>query len=194
MDGLKSMAYVIVIGASNRPNSIDPALRRSGRKDCKDTHGYVGVDLVALCTEVAPQCIREEIDVIDLGDDSIDAEILNSMSIINKHIETALGTSTSFALCETVVEVYNVSWEDIGGLKNVKRVLQETVQHIMEHSEKSEKFGMSPSKGVIFYGPHVCGKTILGKAIANECQANFISVTGHNLITMWFDKNEANVR
>ncbi|KAG2262444.1 hypothetical protein Bca52824_069523 [Brassica carinata] len=144
----------------------------------KDTHGYVGADLAALCTEAALQCIREKMDVIDLEDESIDAEILNSMAVSNEHFHTALGNSNPSALRETVVEVPNVSWEDIGGLENVKRELQETVQYPVEHPEKFEKFGMSPSKGVLFYGPPGCGKTLLAKAIANECQANFISVKG----------------
>jgi transitional endoplasmic reticulum ATPase len=64
----------------------------------------------------------------------------------------------------------------------------------VEHPEKFEKFGMSPSKGVLFYGPPGCGKTLLAKAIANECQANFISVKGPELLTMWFGESEANVR
>ncbi|MBA0761962.1 hypothetical protein Gotri_024525, partial [Gossypium trilobum] len=93
-----------------------------------------------------------------------------------------------------VVEVPNVSWEDIGGFENVKRELQETVQYPVEHPEKFEKFGMSPSKGVLFYGPPGCGITLLAKAIANECQANFISVKGPELLTMWFGESEANVR
>ncbi|KAH9321176.1 hypothetical protein KI387_015815, partial [Taxus chinensis] len=93
-----------------------------------------------------------------------------------------------------VVEVPNVTWEDIGGLENVKRELQETVQYPVEHPEKFEKFGMSPSKGVLFYGPPGCGKTLLAKAIANECQANFISVKGPEVSTMWFGESEANVR
>ncbi|KAJ6293618.1 hypothetical protein OIU76_021803 [Salix suchowensis] len=229
MDGLKSRAHVIVMGATNRPNSIDPALRRFGRFDreidigvpdevgrmevlrihtknmklaeevdlekvAKDTHGYVGADLAALCTEAALQCIREKMDVIDLDDDTIDAEVLNSMAVTNEHFQTALGTSNPSALRETVVEVPNVSWEDIGGLENVKRELQETVQYPVEHPEKFEKFGMSPSKGVLFYGPPGCGKTLLAKAIANECQANFISVKGPELLTMWFGESEANVR
>ncbi|KAG6746047.1 hypothetical protein POTOM_050559 [Populus tomentosa] len=229
MDGLKSRAHVIVMGATNRPNSIDPALRRFGRFDreidigvpdevgrlevlrihtknmklaeevdlekvAKDTHGYVGADLAALCTEAALQCIREKMDVIDLEDDTIDAEVLNSMAVTNEHFQTALGTSNPSALRETVVEVPNVSWEDIGGLENVKRELQETVQYPVEHPEKFEKFGMSPSKGVLFYGPPGCGKTLLAKAIANECQANFISVKGPELLTMWFGESEANVR
>ena len=53
---------------------------------------------------------------------------------------------------------------------------------------------MTPSKGVLFYGPPGCGKTMLAKAIANECQANFISIKGPELLTMWFGESEANVR
>ena len=86
-----------------------------------------------------------------------------------------------------------VTWNDIGGLEAVKRELKEVVQYPVEHPEKFQKylllfhlvlalqhsyaarFGMEPSKGVLFYGPPGCGKTLLAKAIANECQANFIS-------------------
>lgn len=73
-------------------------------------------------------------------------------------------------------------------------IVMQTVQYPVEHPEKFEKFGMSPSKGVLFYGPPGCGKTLLAKAIANECQANFISVKGPELLTMWFGESEANVR
>jgi transitional endoplasmic reticulum ATPase len=229
MDGLKSRSHVIVMGATNRPNSIDPALRRFGRFDreidigvpdevgrlevlrihtrnmklddavdleaiCKETHGYVGADLAALCTEAALQCIREKMDVIDLDDDTIDAEVLNSMAVTMDNFKTALGSANPSALRETVVEVPNVCWDDIGGLEKVKTELQETVQYPVEHPEKFEKFGMSPSKGVLFYGPPGCGKTLLAKAIANECQANFISIKGPELLTMWFGESEANVR
>jgi len=93
-----------------------------------------------------------------------------------------------------VVEVPNITWEDIGGLTNVKKELQELVQYPVEHPEKFLKFGMQPSRGVLFYGPPGCGKTLLAKAIANECQANFISIKGPELLTMWFGESEANVR
>jgi len=106
----------------------------------------------------------------------------------------ALGKSSPSALRETVVEVPNVSWEDVGGLENVKKELQELVQYPVEYQDKFLKFGMSPSKGVLFYGPPGCGKTLLAKAIANECQANFISIKGPELLTMWFGESEANVR
>jgi transitional endoplasmic reticulum ATPase len=79
-------------------------------------------------------------------------------------------------------------------LEDVKRELHETVQYPVEHAEKYVKFGMSPSKGVLFYGPPGCGKTLLAKAIANECGANFISIKGPELLTQWFGESEANVR
>ena len=105
-----------------------------------------------------------------------------------------MGVSNPSALRETVVEVPTTTWEDIGGLENVKRELQELVQYPVEHPDKFLKFGMMPSKGVLFYGPPGCGKTLLAKAIANECQANFISIKGPELLTMWFGESEANVR
>lgn len=116
MDGLKGRGQVVVIAATNRPNSIDTALRRFGRFDreidigvpdevgrmevlrihtrnmkldedvdlasiAKETHGYVGADLAALCTESALQCIREKMDLIDIEEDTIDAEILDAMAV-----------------------------------------------------------------------------------------------------------------
>lgn len=74
----------------------------------KDTHGYVGADLAALCTEAALQCIREKMDIIDLEDETIDAEVLNSMAVSNEHFKTALGTSNPSALRETVVLILSI--------------------------------------------------------------------------------------
>jgi transitional endoplasmic reticulum ATPase len=229
MDGLKARSNVVVIGATNRPNSMDPALRRFGRFDreldigvpdengrmeifrihtrnmklsddvdpeniAKQTHGFVGADMAALCTEAAMQCIREKMELIDMDGDEIDAELLDSMAVTNEHFKHALGAANPSSLRETVVEVPTVSWDDIGGLEGVKRELRELVQYPVEHPEMFEKFGMEASKGVLFYGPPGCGKTLLAKAVANECQANFISVKGPELLTMWFGESESNVR
>merc|ERR1712054_117755 len=149
---------------------------------------------MGLATEAALCCIREKMDVIDMDDETIDAEVLNSMAVNNDHFRYAMGKSTPSAIRECVVEIPNTTWDDIGGPENVKRELQELVQYPVEHPEKFLKFGMMPSKGVLFYGPPGCGKTLLAKAIANECQANFISIKGPELLTMWFGESEANVR
>ncbi|KAH8866806.1 Transitional endoplasmic reticulum ATPase [Schistosoma japonicum] len=229
MDGLKQRSHVIVMAATNRPNSVDPALRRFGRFDreieigipdsigrleilrihtknvrlakdvdlvqiANEAHGHVGADLASLCSEAALQQIRNKMDLIDLEDDTIDAEVLNSLAVTMDDFRWALGKSNPSALRETTVEVPNVTWDDIGGLENVKRELQELVQYPVEHPDKFLKFGMTPSKGVLFYGPPGCGKTLLAKAIASECQANFISIKGPELLTMWFGESEANVR
>ncbi|KAI6006673.1 P-loop containing nucleoside triphosphate hydrolase protein [Pisolithus orientalis] len=201
MDGLKARSNVVVMAATNRPNSIDPALRRFGRFDreidigipdptgrleilrihtknmkladdvdleqiAADTHGYVGSDIASLCSEAAMQQIH--------------AEVLDSLGVTMDNFRFALGTSNPSALRETAVEV--------------PTSLQETVQYPVEHPEKFLKYGMSPSKGVLFYGPPGTGKTLLAKAIANECNANFISIKGPELLTMWFGESEANVR
>merc|ERR1719270_1859052 len=226
---MKGRSQTVVIGATNRPNSIDQALRRFGRFDreldigvlddngrleilhihtknmklapdvkleevAANTHGFVGADLAQLCTEAALMCIREKMDLIDLEEETIDAEVLDSMAVSQEHFTSAMGSCNPSSLRETVVEVPNVKWDDIGGLEETKRNLQEMILYPIDHPEKFEKFGMQPSRGVLFYGPPGCGKTLLAKAVASECSANFVSVKGPELLTMWFGESEANVR
>merc|ERR1712174_190678 len=106
----------------------------------------------------------------------------------------AMGSCNPSSLRETVVEVPNIKWDDIGGLEETKRSLQEMILYPIDHPEKFEKFGMQPSRGVLFYGPPGCGKTLLAKAVASECSANFVNIKGPELLTMWFGESEANVR
>jgi transitional endoplasmic reticulum ATPase len=143
------------LGATNRSNAIDPALRRFGRfgreidigvpdengrlesfrihtrkmkldEDvdpeavAKETHGFAGADIAAPCTEAAVQCIREKMDLIDIEDETIDAEILDSMAVNQDLFRHALAISNPSSLRETVVEMPNISWEDVGGLEEVK--------------------------------------------------------------------------
>merc|ERR1712084_211215 len=229
MDGMKGRSQTVVIGATNRPNSIETALRRFGRFDreldigvpddngrleilrihtknmklatdvkleeiAANTHGFVGADLAQLCTEAALTCIREKMDLIDLEEETIDAEILDSMAVSQDHFTNAMGQCNPSSLRETVVEVPNIKWDDIGGLEETKRNLQEMILYPIDHPEKFEKFGMQPSRGVLFYGPPGCGKTLLAKAVASECSANFVSIKGPELLTMWFGESVANVR
>ena len=230
MDGLKARAHVVVIGATNRPNSIDAALRRFGRFDrevdigvpdengrlevlrihtknmkltddvdleqlAKETHGYVGADLAALATEAAMQCIREKMDVIDLDDDEIDAEVLDSMAVTQGALPHRRSASPTRRRCARPPSRCPTSRGRTSAASRASSAsCRRTVQYPVEFPEKFEKFGMQPSKGVLFYGPPGCGKTLLAKAIANECQANFISIKGPELLTMWFGESEANVR
>lgn len=171
MDGVKGRGQVVCIGATNRPNSLDPALRRFGRFDreidigvpdevgrmeimrihtknmklsddvdlamvAKDTHGFVGSDLAALCSEAALQCIREKMDIIDIDDDTIDAEVLDALAVTNEHFKFAMGHTNPSSLRETVVEIPNITWDDIGGLEETKKDLQEMILYPIEHPDK----------------------------------------------------------
>merc|ERR1711991_95372 len=229
MDGLKPRSNVVVIGATNRPNSIDAALRRFGRFDREielgipdtvgrleilaihtknmkldedvdlemiagETHGYVGADLAALCTEAALHCIRDKIELIDLEGDMIDAAVLDALSVNQQHFRQAMEKSNPSALRETVIEIPDVTWDDVGGLEKVKHELKKVIEWPLKYPEEFHKFSMKPPTGVLFFGPPGCRKTMLAKAIANECQANFISIKGPELLTMWFGESESNVR
>ena len=230
MDSLKPNSNVMVIGATNRPNAIESALRRPGRFDreleivipdedgrleilkiktkdmklapdvdlfqiARDTHGYVGADLQQLTLEAALQCIRSNLGNMDVdSEDPIPDEALDMLEVTTEHMNHALSVCDPSTLRDNKVEVPNVKWEDIGGLEETKRELQEMVRYPIEHRHLFERFGMQASRGVLFYGPPGCGKTLMAKAIANECGANFISVKGPELLNMWFGGSEANVR
>ncbi len=230
MDSLKPSSNVMVIGATNRPNVIETALRRPGRFDreleiaipdedgrleilkirtkdmklapnvdlfqiARDTHGYVGADLQQLTLEAALQCIRSNIANMDVdSEDPIPDDVLELLEVNEEHFMHALSVCDPSTLRDNKVEVPDVKWEDIGGLEETKRELQEMVRYPIEHRHLFERFGMQASRGVLFYGPPGCGKTLLAKAIANECGANFISVKGPELLNMWFGGSEANVR
>lgn len=230
MDGLKAKSNVMIIGATNRPNSIDPALRRYGRFDreinigvpdlegrieilkihtrklrtspkidfrdlAMKTQGYVGADLAQVCTEAAMICIREKSKTVDMESDKpLDEKMLTSLVVQPEHFERALRNSKPANLREALVEIPNVKWEDIGGLEEVKRKMIEMIKLPIESPELYLEFGLSAPKGVLLYGPPGCGKTLMAKAIATECGANFISVKGPEILSMWLGEAEANVR
>jgi len=230
MDSLKTNSNVMVIGATNRPNVIESALRRPGRFDreleiampdedgrheilkiktkdmqldvdvdlfqiARDTHGYVGADLQQVTMEAALQCIRSNLQSLDIeSEETIPDEDLDVLTVNNDHFVHALSKCDPSTLRDDKIEVPDVKWLDIGGLEQTKRELQEMVRYPIEHRHLFERFGMQASRGVLFYGPPGCGKTLLAKAIANECGANFISVKGPELLNMYFGGSEANVR
>ena len=124
-----------------------------------DTHGYVGADLAELCMEAAMSCIRDKMQLIDVEADTIDCEVLDSLYVQHDHFLLAMGKGHQpSSLRESHIEIPDVKWEDIGGLEDTKQSLQEMVRYPVDYKDKFEKFGMSPNRGVLFYGPPGCGK------------------------------------
>ncbi|KAF7701461.1 Cell division control protein 48 [Cucumispora dikerogammari] len=228
MDGLKARSNIIILGATNRVNSLDPALRRFGRFDreleigipdeierldilsihtknmklaedidlmaiSKEIHGYVGSDIAALCSEAALQTIRKRLHEIDL-DEPLDNKFLNSLEVNDEDFKYAISNTDPSSLREAALQTPNVKWEDIGGYENTKNELKETIQYPILYPDYFLKFGLQPSRGILFYGPPGCGKTLLAKAVASMCGANFISVKGPELMTKWVGESESNIR
>ncbi len=229
MDGLQSRGKVVVIGATNRPNALDPALRRPGRFDReieigvpnKDgrlqvlqihtrgmplaedvdlkrlasvTHGFVGADLEALTKEAALHALRRILPDIDFSADSIPAEILNKIIVDMNDFQESLKEIEPSAMREVLVEVPNVKWTDIGGLAEIKEELQEAIEWPLKYPEIFAYMNTAPPKGVLLYGPPGTGKTLLAKAVANESEANFISIKGPEVLSKWVGESEKAVR
>jgi len=229
MDGLQSRGKVVVIGATNRPNALDPALRRPGRFDReieigvpnKDgrlqvlqihtrgmpltddvdlkrlanvTHGFVGADLEALTKEAALHALRRILPEIDFEAESVPAEILNKIIVDMNDFQESLKEIEPSAMREVLVEVPNVKWTDIGGLAEVKEELQEAIEWPLKYPEIFAYMNTAPPKGVLLYGPPGTGKTMLAKAVANESEANFISIKGPEVLSKWVGESEKAVR
>jgi transitional endoplasmic reticulum ATPase len=227
MDGLKTRKNVIVIGATNRPEAIDNALRRPGRFDreielrvpdktgrkeifqihtrsmplTQDvdidelsdlTYGFVGADIAALCKEAAMNVLRRVLPHLDLNQ-TIPIEILEQLRVTRHDFEEALKIVQPSALREIMIEVPNVTWEDIGGLGDVKMLLREAVEWPLRYSDSFRRIGIDAPKGVLLYGPPGTGKTLLAKAIANESQANFITAKGSDLLSKWYGESEKHI-
>jgi transitional endoplasmic reticulum ATPase len=229
MDGLEARGKVIVIAATNRPNAIDPALRRPGRFDREieikvpdkrgrleilqiharnmplDTdvdqdkiaavsHGFVGADLEYLCKEAAMKCLRRLLPELNLGDEKVPPETLEKLIINMNDFENATREVTPSAMREVYVEPPDVKWDDIGGLDNVKRELQEAVEWPLKYPDLYKELKHNIPKGILLHGPSGTGKTLLAKAVATESEANFISVKGPELLSKWVGESEKGIR
>lgn len=227
MDGLDDRGNVIVIGATNREDSIDPALRRPGRFDreieigipgrksradilsvhLRDmpltpdvtpeklaslTQGFVGADLAALCREAAMNCLSSRMNELDL-DKAVPAEILESMKVSMDDFTAALGDVEPSGMREVLVEIPKVSWEDVGGLDDVRRRIEEVFVP-EEGNGAYDRLGIEPGKGILLYGPPGTGKTLIAKALANESGTNFISVNGPEMASKWMGESERAIR
>jgi len=229
MDGMGSRGNVIVIGATNRPNAIDPALRRPGRFDreieigvpdkagryetlqihtrnmplgenmdlkrlADVTHGYTGADIASLCREAAMKALRRYIPEINLEKERIAPEILEKMVVKMEDFMSAYREITPTAMREVYVEVPQVQWTQVGGLKQVKQELIESVEWPLKKPEVFKRMGINPPRGILLYGPPGSGKTLLARAVATESEANFISIKGPEMFSKWVGESEKAIR
>jgi len=158
------------------------------------THGFVGADIEALCKEAAMNALRDHLPEIDLESETIPTEVLDKLQVTKKNFNDALKSAEPSALREVFVEVPDVTWEDVGGLEEVKDELTESVEWPIKYPEKFEEMGITPPKGILLFGPPGTGKTLLAKAVANESDANFISIKGPELISKWVGESEKKMR
>ena len=229
MDGMKSRGKVIVIAATNRPDSIDPALRRPGRLDreieigipdaegrfdilsihtrgmpiddtvdlkqiSKTTHGFVGADLEVLSKEAAMRSLRRILPEIDLDEDKISTEILQKIKITGEDFRDALKEVRPSALREVQVQIPNVSWDDVGGLAELKEELREAIEWPIKYKEAFDYVDVETPKGILLHGPPGTGKTLIAKALAKMTESNFISIKGPELLSKWVGESEKGVR
>ncbi len=229
MDGLTERGNVIVLGATNRPESVDPALRRPGRFDreveisvpnedgrlevlqiytrgmpidekidlrelASELHGYTGADIKSLCREAALKAIRRYLPEIDLESEKISSEVLQTMGIKLIDFYDAMHEVVPTAMREFYVERPKVLWQDVGGLNEIKKTLEDNLILAMHDPGKFNKMGIKPPKGALIYGPPGCGKTMLARAFATESGANMILVKGPEILSKWVGESEKAVR
>ncbi|TDH16861.1 hypothetical protein EPR50_G00002410 [Perca flavescens] len=215
MDGMNQSDRFLIVGATNRPDSLDPALRRPGRFDrevfigaptlqqrkailsvlcarmpvcpsvdmaelAQRTTGYVGADLSALCREAAMQAIREN------------SKSLGEQALGMKHFQEALKAVRPSCLRSSLgrTELASMSWEQIGGLEEVKLKLRQSIEWPMLYPEAFVRLGLCRPRGVLLYGPPGCAKTTLVKAAASSSHCAFLSVGGADLYSPYVGDSE----
>ncbi|MFW9904054.1 MAG: CDC48 family AAA ATPase [Candidatus Thorarchaeota archaeon] len=224
MDGLESRGEIIVIGATNRPNAIDPALRRPGRFDreieigipnkngrlaileihtrsmpladtvdleelATRTHGFVGADLLSLTKEAAMYAIRRVFPKIVWGED-ISLDIINQISVLPEDFDVALTEVKPSALREVFVDVPAVTWDEVGGLDEIKQELKEIIEWPSKYPIVFSHFETEIPRGILLTGPPGTGKTLLVRAIASESSRNFIYMKGSEIHSKWVGESE----
>ncbi|MHB8069370.1 MAG: CDC48 family AAA ATPase [Desulfobaccales bacterium] len=158
------------------------------------THGFVGADLEALCREAAMICLRRLMPDIDYGLAAVPYEQLAKLEVYREDFLAALREVEPSAIREVFVEVPDVRWEDVGGLRTAKERLKEAVEWPLKYAHIFKRAGIRPPKGILLSGPPGCGKTLLAKAIANESRVNFLSVKGPALMSKYVGESERGVR
>ena len=157
------------------------------------TYGFVGADLAALTREAALEAVRRIMPKINLNEETIPTEALDALSVEASDFDNALKRVQPSAMREVMVQVPNISWEDVGGLDDARDKLREGVELPLKHPEAFRRLGIRPAKGFLLYGPPGTGKTLLAKATARESEANFIATKSSDLLSKWYGESEQQI-
>jgi transitional endoplasmic reticulum ATPase len=157
------------------------------------TYGFVGADLAALCREAALESVRRIMPKINLSEETIPTEVLDSLTVELRDFENALKRVQPSAMREVMVEAPQVRWNDVGGLDSARDRLREGVELPLKHPEAFRRLGIKPAKGFLLYGPPGTGKTLLAKAAAREAEANFIATKSSDLLSKWYGESEQQI-
>lgn len=224
MDGMNDSGKVVVVGATNRPNSIDSALRRPGRFDQEVEIGIP--DAAARLEILRKQFERMNPLKYELNDDDLklvaskthgyvgaDLTALCRESVMKTikrglqdtadganlklslhDVEEALLDIRPSAMREIFLEMPKVYWSDIGGQEELKKKLIEVVQLPLEAADSFSNLGINAPKGVLLYGPPGCSKTLTAKALATESGLNFLAVKGPEIFNKYVGESEKTIR
>ncbi|EJD54273.1 AAA-domain-containing protein [Auricularia subglabra TFB-10046 SS5] len=220
MDGMDAKGAqetrVVVVATTNRPNAIDPALRRPGRFDreieigvpdvaarlqilhvllartphtltpdflaslAARLHGFVGADIAALIRSAGTLAIHRRSSTLDAGDIDLALPSVRPSALREIEVEGAVGVGTR--------------WADVGGMHDVRRVLEQAVVWPLKHRDAFERLGVRGARGVLMYGPPGCSKTLVARALAGEGGVNFVAVRGAELLSKYVGESERAVR
>jgi transitional endoplasmic reticulum ATPase len=159
----------------------------------RSAYGFVGADLAALAREAAIHALRRHLPEIDLDAHEIPQTVLDKLVVERGDFQDALKTIQPSALREIMIQVPDVSWDDVGGLDDVKEAMREGIELPLKNPDAFRRLGIRPAKGFLLFGPPGTGKTLLAKAVAREAEANFIATKSSDLLSKWYGESEKQV-
>lgn len=186
-DGRKE---ILQIHTRNMPLEDDVDLDEIADK----TYGYVGADIEALCKEGAMITLRRVLPNIDLEKEKVPSEVLEELIVSRSDMVKGMHMVEPSAMREVLLEIPKISWDDVGGLEEAKERLKEMVEWPLKNPQSFKNLGIKAPRGILLYGMPGTGKTMLAKAVANESEANFISVKGPQIFSKWVGESEKAVR
>ena len=158
-----------------------------------ETGGYTPADLELLVKSAGMNALERK-NLLDIGSMESETDLLIKKGILkitinHEDFKKALTNIKPSASREIIAQIPNVTWDDIGGLENIKQSLKEMVDWPIRYPTLFTDMGIHPPHGALLYGPPGTGKTLLAKAIANEVKANFMIVKGPELLSKWFSES-----